>query len=283
MIDIFMVNLYDPKSGNIDKSDYIALLILSGNAIKGKFVLNYHIPYWAVLILLLVSITLVFSSLLYLLPLAYSQKFYPISSWVEFGIKQTSLSLPSGIAVDPSSGNVYVADTANNRIQVFSNDGTYISNWGKYNEVSRNGTLKFPQRIALDEQGNVYVADTANNRIQVFSNDGTYISNWGKYGTGNGSFNQPSGIAVDPSSGNVYVADTANNRIQVFSNDGTYISNWGKYGRGNGSLNSPQDIALDEQGNVYVADTANNRIQVFSNDGTYISNWGRIWNRQWFL
>ena len=113
MIDIFMVNLYDPKSGNIDKSDYIALLILSGNAIKGKFVLNYHIPYWAVLILLLVSITLVFSSLLYLLPLAYSQKFYPISSWVEFGIKQTSLSLPSGIAVDPSSGNVYVADTAN--------------------------------------------------------------------------------------------------------------------------------------------------------------------------
>ena len=88
MIDIFMVNLYDRKSGNIDKSDYIALLILSGNAIKGKFVLNYHIPYWAVLILLLVSITLVFSSLLYLLPLAYSQKFYPVSSWVEFGIKQ---------------------------------------------------------------------------------------------------------------------------------------------------------------------------------------------------
>jgi DNA-binding beta-propeller fold protein YncE len=273
-IDIFMVNLYDPKSGNIDKSDYIALLILSGNAIKGKIVLNYHIPYWAVLILLLVSITLVFSSLLYLLPLAYSQKFYPISSWVEFGIKQTSLSSPSGIAVDPSSGNVYVADTANSRIQVFSNDGTYISNWGKYDEVSRNGTLKFPQRIALDEQGNVYVADTANNRIQVFSNDGTYISNWGKYGRGNGSLNSPQDIALDEQ-GNVYVADTANSRIQVFSNDGTYISNWGRYGTGNGSFNQPSGIAVDQEGNVYVVDTANSRIQVFSNDGTYISNWGK--------
>ena len=48
----------------------------------------------------------------------------------------------------------------------------------------------------------------------------------------NGSFNSPTGIAIDPSSGNVYVADTANNRIQVFSSNGTFISKWGKYGIG---------------------------------------------------
>jgi tripartite motif-containing protein 71 len=259
-----MVNLYDPKSGNIDKSRYIALLALGGNAIKGNFVLNYHMPYWVVLILLVVSITLVFSLLHYLLPLAYSQKLHHISSWVEFGIAETELSLPSGIAIDPSSGNVYVADTGNNRIQVFSNDGTYVSKWGEYREVSRNGTLKFPQRIALDEQGNVYVADTGNNRIQVFSNNGTYVSKWGRYGIGNGSFNQPSGIAIDPSSGNVYVADTGNNRIQVFSNDGTYVSKWGEFGRSEVGVRLPADIVIQSSSdNILITDTGNGRILVF--------------------
>jgi tripartite motif-containing protein 71 len=214
-------------------------------------------------VLFLISITIVFS-LLYLLPLAYSQKFYYISSWDEFGIKETSLSLPSGIAVDPSSGSVYVADTANSRIKVFSSNGTYLSNWGRYADVAGNGTLKFPQGIALDQQGNVYVADTANSRIQVFSNDGTFITKWGGYGRGNGSFNHPEGITIDPSSGNVYVADTANSRIQVFSNDGTFITKWGGYGRSEVGIRSPADIAIDSTlDNMLVSDTGNSRILVF--------------------
>ena len=80
---------------------------------------------------------------------------------------------------------MYVADTANNRIQVFSSNGTFISQWGNYGVG--NGTLKSPEGIAVDHQGNVYVADTANNRIQVFSSNGTFITKWGKYGSGNGT------------------------------------------------------------------------------------------------
>ena len=75
---------------------------------------------------------------------------------------------------------MYVADTANHRIQVFSSNGTFISKWGKYG--CRNGTLRSPEGIAVDHDGNVYVADTANNRIQVFSSNGTFISKWGGYG-----------------------------------------------------------------------------------------------------
>ena len=75
-------------------------------------------------------------------------------------------SLP-GIAVDPSSGNVYVADTANNRIQVFSNDGIYISNWGKYGH-SEVG-MRFPADIVIDPSSdNMLVTDTGNSRILVF-------------------------------------------------------------------------------------------------------------------
>ena len=119
-----------------------------------------------ILVLFLISITLVSSS--YLLPLAYSQEFAYISTWSEFGIEETNLSSPEGIAVDSSSGNVYVADTINNRIQVFSSNGTFISVLGR--DGGASGILRSPEGIAVDSSsGNVYVADTGNNRISVFS------------------------------------------------------------------------------------------------------------------
>ena len=55
-----------------------------------------------------------------------------ISKWGRYGVANGTLRSPEGIAVDSSSGNVYVADTANNRIQVFSSNGTFISKWGRY-------------------------------------------------------------------------------------------------------------------------------------------------------
>jgi DNA-binding beta-propeller fold protein YncE len=108
----------------------------------------------------------------YLLPFAYSEEFYHISNLSGVGPENGQLSQPSSITID-QKGNVYVADTANNRIQVFSSNGTFISKWGGYGSV--NGALRNPQGIAIDQKGNVYVADTANNRIQVFSSNGTFI------------------------------------------------------------------------------------------------------------
>jgi len=140
---------------------------MSGITIKRKCLLIYHIQYQRISILSLVSITLVFSSLFLDLPLAYSQKFYHISSWVEYGIKEPSLSLPSGIAIDPSSGNVYVADTANNRIQVFSSNGTYITEWGRYGRSEVE--MRFPADIVIAPSSDyMLIADTGNSRILVF-------------------------------------------------------------------------------------------------------------------
>ena len=69
---------------------------------------------------------------------------------------------------------------------------------------------------AMDSSDNVYVADLFNNQIQKFDSNGKFITKWGSEGTGDGQFDNPSGIALD-SSGNVYVADWGNNWVQVFS------------------------------------------------------------------
>jgi tripartite motif-containing protein 71 len=186
---------------------------MNSNAIKEESLLNYYIQYRRASILFLISITLVFSPA-YLLPLAYSQELSYVSTEGRSGIEETDLSLPAGITVDSSSGNVYVADTANNRIQVFSSNGTFISIWGRYGE--RNGTFSHPQGVAIDQEGNVYVADTDNHRIQVFSSNGTFISTWGRYGIDEIGMRFPEGVAIDQE-GNVYVADTANHRISAFT------------------------------------------------------------------
>jgi tripartite motif-containing protein 71 len=139
---------------------------------------------------------------------------------------EPQLKAPSSIDVD-SSGNVFVADTGNSRIQKFSNIGIIIAKWGAFG--TQNGSFSGPQGLAMDSSGNVFVADTGNNRIQKFSNRGIFIREWGTVGIGDGQFKFPLDDAVDKS-GNVYVADTSNNRIQKFNNRGTFIREWGTFG-----------------------------------------------------
>jgi len=108
------------------------------------------------------------------------------------------------VAVD-GSGNVYVTNYYLNRVQKFTSDGTYLTQW----ETSSSS-----RGVAVDASGNVYVADD-DNCIQVFGSSGGYLTQWGTQGTGDGQFEGPFGVAVD-GSGNVYVTDHWNDRIQVF-------------------------------------------------------------------
>jgi len=178
---------------------------------------------------------------------------------------------PYGISVD-SSGNVYVADSINNRVLILSNSGTVLRTWGSFG--SSDGQFSYPMGIAVDSSGNVYVADTQNSRVQVFSSTGTFLKKWGSYGSGDGQFIAgPNGIVVD-SSGNVYVDEATNHRVQVFSSTGTFLRKWGTYGPGDGQFYYPSGIALDTNGNVYVVDSWNSKVQLFNDMGILLNAWG---------
>jgi streptogramin lyase len=181
------------------------------------------------------------------------------------GTEPGKLKDPSGIAID-SKGDVWVADTANNRIEEFSAEGTYL---GKFGEAgSEPGKLKEPKGLAFDSKGDLWVADTANNRIEEYNpTEGKYLGELGSTGSEKGQLKGPTAIAFD-ASGNLWVADTGNNRVEKYSvTEGKATSEFGGAGSEPGKLKEPAGIAISE-GNVWVADTGNNRIQEFSSGGT---------------
>ncbi|WP_048176966.1 PKD domain-containing protein [Methanosarcina barkeri] len=201
----------------------------------------------------------------------HAESFSFVTKWGSAGSSDGQFSSPCGVVIGPS-GNVYVVDTSNHRIQEFDSSGSFITKWGSYGN-SNSGSNPGPEGVAVDSSGNVYVADTNSHRILKFDSSGTLITQFGSYGSGDGQFNSPIGVTVD-SSGNVYVADSSNCRIQKFDSSGTFITKWGSEGTGLGEFEFPRGVAVDSSGNVYVADSSNQRIQKFDSSGEFIIAWG---------
>jgi hypothetical protein len=178
--------------------------------------------------------------------------------------------LPRRVAID-ASGNEYVADATNDRVQRFDADGTPMTGWG--GTGSGKGRFRHPTGVAVGPTGDVYVADTHNNRIQKFTAGGRFLTAWGTTGAQAGRFNHPADVAVD-ATGIVYVADTYNNRIQVFDGSGEHLDSWGTLGTDDGSFTNPYGVAVDTDGDVYVADTFNGRVQRFTASGRFVATFG---------
>jgi DNA-binding beta-propeller fold protein YncE len=183
------------------------------------------------------------------------------------GTGNGEFSLPVRVAVD-SSGNVYVADTGNDRIQKFDSSGNYVLQWGSTG--SGNGQFSNPKAVAVDSSGNVYVADSGNSRIQKFDSSGNYVLQWGSWGNGNGQFYITTDIAIDTNN-NIYVIE--DHRVQKFDTSGNYVTQWGSFGTGNSQFKVPAGVATDSSGNVYVMDSLNTRVSKFNSSGTYIAQY----------
>jgi DNA-binding beta-propeller fold protein YncE len=177
---------------------------------------------------------------------------------------------PWGIAVD-KSGNVYVADTWDYRIQKFDASGKFLTEWGSNGDTRGdpkvNPTQFYgPRAIAVDAQGNVLVTDTGNKRVLKFSPTGEPLAQFGGVGSGNGQFQEPVGIGID-SQGNIYVADTWNQRIQKFDSGLNYVAQWPVQAWDGQSIVNKPYLAVSPDGSVFVTDPEGARIIKFSSDG----------------
>ena len=205
---------------------------------------------------------------------------------------QADLDLPEGEVLD-GAGNLYIADSAHNRVREVS------AATGKISTIAGNGnpsytgdggqatlaTLNTPASVALDGAGDLYIADSGNNairRIVLATGIITTVAGDGTAGaSGDGgqataaTLNNPLGISVD-TAGNLYIADTYNHKIRevtaagvisTIAGNGTTQSNGAGSYSGDGGpatqagLNYPYTVALDTAGNLYIPDSGNNRIR----------------------
>jgi DNA-binding beta-propeller fold protein YncE/tetratricopeptide (TPR) repeat protein len=178
---------------------------------------------------------------------------------------------PGGVVVDPT-GHLYVTDTYNHRVQIFTSDGRFLQTFGI--EGTQAGALLRPKGLAWGRNHLLYVADTGNHRIQAFDQRGDAVVIVGGFGNQPGQFNAPEGITIDAEQA-LYVADTQNHRVQKLAPDGSFLLSWGSSGSGKGEFLGPSDLALDRDGRVLVVDTQNHRVQVFTGDGQYLWEIGK--------
>ena len=165
-----------------------------------------------------------------------------------------------------SSGNLWVTDRANHRIQVFDGDGTFIRAIGSYAE---SPDLYNPTAFVQDSSGNLIVSDTGNHRVVVFDPEGNFLRLIASSGSNLGKVSSPNGIALG-SNNQIYVADTGNDRIQVFDNNGSFIRSFGN----NEIFTEPWGVAVSANGLVFVSDKSQNKVHVFDTAGNLTGSWG---------
>jgi len=172
---------------------------------------------------------------------------------------------PAGIVVGPN-GDIYVSDWT--RIQEFTPAGAFVRQFGSGNQgkVVTASSFYGPRQLAVAPNGNLYIADTGNKRIQVYSPTGTHLFNIGTGSqvaaqmTAPGSFDEPSGVAVD-NKGIVYVADYWNRRVQRFTLNGTYLSAYPVAGWVAQDYQEPY-LAVDNKGHLFATDAPVNSAHI---------------------
>jgi hypothetical protein len=224
-----------------------------------------------------------------------------VTAWGSTGSGNGQFTDPEGVTLD-SSGNVYVADSGNNRIQKFTSAGVYTTQFGG---------LSLPFDMVAKSSGNILVANRLGYNIVELDSGGNYVNSFscGDYesvdldsgenlwatdditgcgvppprvvefnssGSEIGGWSLPSGtgfLAIGPS-GNIYVTLFQLDEVREYTPAGALVNTFGTSGSGPGQLDGPGRLSIDSSGNLYIPEANNDRVSVFDSGGSFITSFG---------
>ena len=241
------------------------------------------------------------------------RQFRPVLSFGKHGSAKEDFTYPWAAAVNERD-EIVITDSCNNRVQVFSSDGTYLRSFGSKGD--KEGEFNSPIGVAIgNENGIIFIADSANHRIQLFRGQGEFLSKFGEEGNLDHQLSYPNGLSIG-SDGNCIVADSGNKKIKLFSRTGQFqrsigsegsftfpfyciqykeyliasdfkedcikvfdkaghfLYKFGKRGTGDGEFNGPYHLSINKAEHLMVCDENNHRIQVFEVNGNFIGKFG---------
>uniref|UniRef100_A0A672ZEI9 Tripartite motif-containing protein 2 n=1 Tax=Sphaeramia orbicularis TaxID=375764 RepID=A0A672ZEI9_9TELE len=214
-----------------------------------------------------------------------------------------------GVAAS-TTGRILIADSNNQCVQIFSNQGEFKSRFGvrgrspgqlqrptgvavhpsgdiiiadydnkwvsifscegKFKAKLGSGRLMGPKGVSVDQNGHVIVVDNKACTVFIFQLTGKLITKFGSRGNGDKQFAGPHFAAVNQNN-EIIITDFHNHSVKVFTPEGELVLKFGSNGEGNGQFNAPTGVAVDINGNIIVADWGNSRIQVFDGSGSFLS------------
>ncbi len=187
---------------------------------------------------------------------------------------------PQDVAVDPS-GNIYVADMLNQRVQKFTPSRFYDNTRGTPDVPYLTDAYHYnqPGKVAVDNDGNIGILEDEGRGHRFIKLDAeggplVTIGEAGISGSDNEHFSDARGLTF-ADNGDIYIGDCANHRIQIYTKSGSYKTTLGNgLGQGDDQFYCPTGLTFDSTGNLYVADTLNHRVQVFDHTLTYSTTIG---------
>ena len=241
-----------------------------------------------------------------------TKRYIPVLSFGQKGKSVGMLNYPWGVAVNDRD-EIAVTELGNNRVSVFSSDGTHLRSFGKKGQ--NNGEFDEPSGIAFDSLGNIVVVDNNNHRVQVFNRNGKFLRTFGQNRILDHQLKNSEGLSINVN-GDIIVADKGNKLIKIFSSTGKYlrkfggagslvnpyhciqhgqylivtdygddfikmfdlqgnfISKFGKQGEKDGEFYGPRYLSVNKQGLLMVCDCINHRVQVFELRGKFVTKFG---------